>query len=707
MKRTLAAVVLLTALGIFFKLALKENQAPRASDPALAVQTPDQAPRRVDQEAALRAKYPAQSALVDRVLERYRHTALEIEQTDGLRGLTLLDAMDLEAVFLYERHPQEFRKLAETLDDRAAADLLVHWSSYFGLKRADDVDREVLIAEIARLAPSRRRVAGRHPEALPLILADPAGVVDLIDRLQDDPRALGDALAVLDFIRLDDGTADLRQALRTLEHHRTLAIDAFRQMGPEGFALVTLYGPVLEALGGALPLDEALIVLRVNTDDVDSLLQTRSPEAVASALRHVASAGVVEAAGSSPHALRLSMEFGDEGDQALRRAGGDAADVVYEEYSDPLLRTQAVASLAQYGPMAAAMLAKYASDSDFREILRRHGPAIIPPVARSDVAPETLLMLQQKARRSLSESLAQEVLTLSGESGQATIRLIREEGLGRVQALNDSEVKFYQFLPLYDLVHLTGVVGQGHAPTRGEMAWALLDGCFVVADVLSLSALQPEGAAASEVIRAEVKASTREAVRSGTREVVEEVVESTAPALGRQGAETALEAGGRLSRWWAVRAAGGTFELLRRLPEALPRMSLEQVSSMAAPLCRKAGSASEHLGAGPAPEGWPAASAPDSLRPVDQVRRRQRGTGRSGRRGDPQDGRTSAQPTTRRRCLAVNGAHSGFPNRPALLLAFPVGNRNAICVNLGNIRTFGGRFYVVRSIHRARSRRGR
>lgn len=585
MKRTLAAVVLLSALGLFFKLALKGPAGdPSASDRAAEAVSP-----KPDEEEALRARYPDHGELVERVLDRYHHTALEIERTDGLRGLSLLDAMDLEAVFLYERHPREFRSLAGTLDERAAAELLVHWSSYFGLKRADDVDREVLIAEIARLAPSRRRTASKYPEALPLVLADPAGVTGLIERLQDDPKSLDDALAVLNFIALDHGTADLRQALRTLEYYPGLALDAFRQMGPEGFALVILYGPVLEALGGSLPLDEALILLRVNTEDVDELLQTRSAETVASALRHVGSSGIVEAVGSSPHGLRLSVEFGEDGDQALRLSGGDAADVVYEEYSDPLLRSQAVSALARYGPMAAAMLSKYATDADFREILRRDGAAVVPPVARSDVAPETLLMLQRKERRSFSESLAKEVLALSGESGQATIRLIREQGLGRVEELSDPDVRFYQFLPLYDLVHLGRVVGEGHAPSRGEMAWALVDGCFVVADVLSLSALQPEAAAASEVIRAEVKASAREAVRSGARRVAEEAVESAAPALGREGAESTLRSAGRLSRWWAVRAAGGPFELLRRLPEALPRMSLGQVSSVAAPIGRKAG----------------------------------------------------------------------------------------------------------------------
>ena len=50
---------------------------------------------------------------VDHLRERYGRTALAIDHTDGERGLMLLDRMDLEAIFLYEKHPDEFRKLAE------------------------------------------------------------------------------------------------------------------------------------------------------------------------------------------------------------------------------------------------------------------------------------------------------------------------------------------------------------------------------------------------------------------------------------------------------------------------------------------------------------------------------------------------------------------------------------------------------------------
>jgi hypothetical protein len=110
-----------------------------------------------------------------------------IERTDGLRGLALLDRLDLEAIYLYENHPTEFRRLRDSLTDDAAAELLLHWREYFGLKRSDQTDRARLIAESARLSPSRRRIAARYPNALPLILADPIGVTELIGRLADDP----------------------------------------------------------------------------------------------------------------------------------------------------------------------------------------------------------------------------------------------------------------------------------------------------------------------------------------------------------------------------------------------------------------------------------------------------------------------------------------------------------------------------------------
>jgi len=38
------------------------------------------------------------------------------------------------------------------------------------------------------------------------------------------------------------------------------------------------------------------------------------------------------------------------------------------------------------------------------------------------------------------------------------------------------------------------------------MTWALVDGCFVVADALSLAAVQPEGVVAAEAARSEIKA---------------------------------------------------------------------------------------------------------------------------------------------------------------------------------------------------------
>jgi hypothetical protein len=332
------------------------------------------------------------------------------------------------------------------------------------------------------------------------------------------------------------------------------------------------------------------------------MLKTHRPETVAGHLRHVAARGLVEAVGGSPHALRLVVEFGERGEQALAGAGPDAADVVFGDFADPALRNRAVAALGEYGSMALVILDKYATDPDFREILRTHGAAIIPPVAQADTGPEALAVLLSKERRTFTESLAKVALLASGDNGQAVIRMIKHDGLERVADLNRSDLRFYQFLPLYDLLHLGRVLGNGHAPTSGEMTWAVVDGCFVVADVLSLAAIQPEGVVAAEVARAEVKAAAREGARSIGRELAEAGGESTGKAVLRsraageiagttglaaaEGAETVAR---RLSRWWAVRSAGGVYQVLRRLPEALPKMSLAQVVATAQPLCAKAG----------------------------------------------------------------------------------------------------------------------
>ena len=92
----------------------------------------------------------------------------------------------------------------------------------------------------------------------------------------------------------------------------------------------------------------------------------------------------------------------------------------------------------------------------------------------------------------------------------------------------------------------------------------------MIADVLSLAAVQPEAAVAAETARSEVKAAAREGARS----------------VGREFAETASR---RAARFRAVRSAGGVYSVFQRLPEALPRMSLSQVADLARPLCAKSG----------------------------------------------------------------------------------------------------------------------
>ena len=126
MKRTFAVVVLLAALGVLLKLALKEGPAAGRTTGPARVEGPA-SPAAVDPEVELLARYPADADLVRRVYGEYRRNALAIERTDGLRGLKLLDALGVEAVFLYENHPGDFGRLREALTDASAAEILLRW----------------------------------------------------------------------------------------------------------------------------------------------------------------------------------------------------------------------------------------------------------------------------------------------------------------------------------------------------------------------------------------------------------------------------------------------------------------------------------------------------------------------------------------------------------------------------------------------------
>jgi hypothetical protein len=433
---------------------------------------------------------------------------------------------------------------------------------------------------------------------LPVILAEPAGVADLVERLGHDEAALGDVFAVLSLVSLEHGASDLRAALRTFENHGTIALKACRRYGPGGLALVALFGPVLEALKDGMSLDQSLLLLEANADFVAELLQTHRPQTVASYFQRVAAAGLIEEVGGSPAGLRLVVEQGVPGERALKNAGPDAAEVVLGNFTDPTLRRQAVAALGKHGPMALAMLEKFGVDPDFCDILRAHGAAVIPPIAQAVAASEAVTQLQSKQRRSFTESLALVALFASGDSGQAAIRTIKQDGIERMAQLTQSEVRFYQFLPLYDVIHLGNVVGRGYAPTTGELSWAMVDGCFVVADVLSLAAVQPEAALAAEAIRSEVKTTARLGVKSAGRELAAGSAASAGEAAVRRELGGGLKKGardgvgtlsGRIERWWAVRSAGGLYQVMRRLPESLPLLSIRDLSQVAGPLCARAG----------------------------------------------------------------------------------------------------------------------
>jgi hypothetical protein len=582
----IGAFVVLTLVGLSIsKLAFKPS-AERAADDAMRAE-PEHPPGDV---GSLRAKYARASAadreLVDRTIERYRQNAERIERSDGLRGLRLLDRLDLEAIAIYDQSPALFRDLRALIGDDAAAEILGHWTEYFGLKHGNDLDREIFVRQIARLPWRAKRAAAQLPAALPLLLAAPDEVADLIDRLHDDPVALGESLAILDLIAIDRGADDIRRAIATIDRHGSLAVDAFRRFGPEGFALAARFGPLIESLAGRIGLDRTLALLWSNADDLRELLDRRSPESIARVANHLDELGLLEAAGSTPHGLRFVIELGPLGERVLRRSGADGVDLVEAWYASPEMRRHAAEALAEFGPMALAVLEKFAEYAEFREILVRFGAAVVPPIAQSDESFRSLATLEGKSDKTIPEMMAQGVLAVSGESGQATIRMIRIDGLERAREVQTTELHFAQFLPTYDILHLGHVMARGHAPTSGESAWALVDAAFLVWDGLSLLAIQPEGAVVGEATRSSVKSAARGALQATSDEWIEGVVGAVGKRSARGSAEQAIE---RASRWWAVRKAGGPFRLMLERPRVLAWRPIDELVNESRPICSKWG----------------------------------------------------------------------------------------------------------------------
>jgi hypothetical protein len=541
MKRIVAVTVLFGALAVAAKLALKPAPARSPSAPSAAAlvavsntASHTQSARGADGE--LLARFPGAREFVAQQLATFGHNARRIAASDGLGGLRLLGSLGDAAVCLYEEQPEEFRRLSVVAaTGPGAVALLAAWGEYFDPRRSDAQATTLLAAALSKLPPRARRVAEQTPEALPFLLLEPRRTADTLER--HGPSAL----EPLAFVDLSDGGESLRRALVLMERHGKLAMAACEEAGPAGLLLVGAYGPLLAELEPELGLSQSLAAVAVGADDLDELLATHRTRSLAHAMIHLNDRGLLADAASQRYAVRLAVEFADEGEQVLQSAGPHAAKLIYGRYPDGPLRNAVVRAIAQAGPAAAVAAEKCADSDGFRRIVERDGAAAVVAVAAAVSAEENRAFLAEKSDRTWSEAFALAALRLAGDSGEQTINLVARDGINRVRFLAEPSLEYYQLLPLYDLTHLGGVMFQGYRPTRGELAWAGLDAGLVAFDALSLLALQPEGAVAAETARAGAKSATKVAAKTAAREAVEHAAESVAQRVAGRATEQLVE----------------------------------------------------------------------------------------------------------------------------------------------------------------------
>jgi hypothetical protein len=531
MQRGIWITVFLISLALAAKLALKPPGTPLAGNPGRAGErdltsptedaAADQPTSRFEPvDAALLNRYPDTRDFVARVIGTFGHNARRIEATEGIEGLRLLDEMGDIAVCLHEERPDEFHRLAQlAASDADAVKLVGAWRLVFDPAQYQQEVTARLAMELSKLSGPARRLAERTPEALPFLLTDSRSVTELLDRF--GPAAL----EPLAFVDLSDGGRSLRRASTVIEQYGALALEANERLGPAGFLLIERYGALVDAIQGELGLPRALTIVAAASDDLYILSRVYRTRTIADAILHLHSRGLLDIAAGAPHALRLAVEFGSDGERVLQLAGPHAAHVVYETYLEGRCRNSVVQAIAQGGLPAAAAAEKQGVTQEFRTIVERDGAGAILAVASAVSAEETRQFLAAKEKRSWTESLALTALRMAGDSSDKTIRMIDRDGLDRVENLANGSVKLYQFFPLYDLSHLAAIATQGYLPTRGEFVWAGMDAALVAVDVVSLLSLQPEGVAASEATRTGVHSATRVGVQTGSH-AMEQVAET-------------------------------------------------------------------------------------------------------------------------------------------------------------------------------------
>lgn len=548
-QRIIWITVLLVCLTLAAKLAFKPVDRAIGSVPRNGATNPtsriiDTEPARVhSDDAELLERYPDSRELVTRALTAFGHNARRIELRDGLAGLRLLDQMGDAGVCLSEERPEEFRRLCRLAGSDADASKIVGaWRQFFDPNRNGSDVTARLAAELSKLNRRARQLAEQTPEALPFLLTDSRRVSELMNRVGPE------LLESLVYVDLSDGGESLRNALAVVDRHGKLALDVTSRLGPPGLLVMERFGPLVELLEPDLGLDRALAVVVSAISDLQQLLGRYRPATIAAAILHLDQQGLLDQAAMVPDGLKLVMDYGRDGEAVLSGAGAHAVDVIYRKYDDGRVRNAIVRAIAQTGPAAAVAAEKHAESPDFRRIVDRDGSAAVLAVAQACSSEEARRFLAAKADRTWTEAFALTALRLAGDSGDCAIRMIDRDGLERAAALANSETKVYQFLPLYDLSHLGGVVAHGFTPTRGEFVWAGVDAALVTFDALSLMTLQPEGVAASEAARSGIKSTARAGVQSGARSAVEHATETAATrAAATASREVARGAGGQLA----------------------------------------------------------------------------------------------------------------------------------------------------------------
>ena len=468
--------------------------------------------------------------------DNYGYTAQNIVKENGPAGAAVLLAFGKQGVAVMREHPDTFKKIAERFNGPTAAAFLIAYGNdiRFLVKQGGLFD---LLDRIERLEEKSKQLAVQHPGMFPFLLMAERETREAFTRNPDS------CLACFPAVDLSKGPDSIREVAKMLAEMKLGTSRWIEVRGLDGLLLAKTFPSLLEReelRQSPLPLPIFLQILSTNQNDLEDMLARKatSPEDIWRALKALKDADdmlprrsedwqiweeddprfmkayredFLNLAARDPHTIRFVLEKGSEYLKLIEKHWPSGAcylpSLLYDAYGG---------ATPEYQP-----LYDHTWEAIVRSQKNENEPVVLYTLIR--MADSDMFIPDDPEAsgwfRHLLWSLDHRVVLYVADRGdEHGLSKLRERGIDELNAWTEPTSMAVEMIPGYDASRLIWVLSKGYVPTTGEVAFAAIDGGFLIWDAVTLGS----GTVLS--------VAGRKAAKAGGKKGVQILVEDAGPA---------------------------------------------------------------------------------------------------------------------------------------------------------------------------------